>query len=69
MKAGSMREQLAESHERRVQAVENAIVEGASQATCDDENRLSQPHAIRTGGAVHPRAAVQRLSPWVTVAA
>ena len=32
------REQLAQSHERRVQAVENAIVEGASQATCGDEN-------------------------------
>ena len=63
------REQLAESRDRRVQAVENAIVEGSSQATRGDENRLRQPHAIRTGGEAHAPAAVQRPSPWVTVSA
>ena len=33
------------------------------------ENVATQPRSTRSGGAVHRRAAVRQLSPWVTVAA
>jgi len=63
------RETVPGLHDRRVQELEKANIDGSGHATFVTENCATQPRAIRTDGAVHPLAAARRLLPRVTVAA